>query len=97
MKQRGLGLWCLTSRSTILAISWRSVLLVEETGVPEKKTTDKSLTIYDHIMLHQVHLALAGFELTTLVVIGIDCIGSYKSNNHTITTMMATHTHNLQK
>jgi hypothetical protein len=59
--------------------------LVEETGVPEKKTTDKSLTIYDHIILHQVHLALAGFELTTLVVIGIDCIGSYKSNNHTNT------------
>jgi hypothetical protein len=32
-----------------------------------------------------------GFELTTLVVIGTDCncIGSYKSNYHTITTMMA--------
>jgi hypothetical protein len=27
-----------------------------------------------------------GFELTTLVVIGTDCIGSYKSNYHTITT-----------
>ena len=27
-----------------------------------------------------------GFELTTLVVIGIDCTGSCKSNNHTITT-----------
>jgi hypothetical protein len=25
-----------------------------------------------------------GFELTTLVVIGTDCIGSYKSNYHTI-------------
>jgi len=30
-----------------------------------------------------------GFELTTLVVIGTDCIGSYKSNYHTITTTMA--------
>ena len=30
-----------------------------------------------------------GFELTTLVVIGTDYIGSYKSNYHTITTMMA--------
>ena len=29
-----------------------------------------------------------GFELTTLVVIATDCIGSYKSNYHTITTMM---------
>jgi hypothetical protein len=28
----------------------------------------------------------AGFELTTLVVIGTDCIGSYKSNYHTIMT-----------
>ena len=30
-------------------------------------------------MLYQVHLACAGFELTMLVVIGTDCIGSYKS------------------
>ena len=36
------------------------------------------------MMLHRVHLAWAGFELT-LVVIGTDCIGSYKSNYHTIT------------
>jgi hypothetical protein len=26
-------------------------------------------------MLYRVHLTLAGFELTTLVVIGIECIG----------------------
>ena len=30
-----------------------------------------------------------GFELTTLVVIGTDYIGSCKSNYHTITTTMA--------
>ena len=30
-----------------------------------------------------------GFELTTLVVIGTNCIGSCKSNYHTITTMTA--------
>jgi hypothetical protein len=30
-----------------------------------------------HIMLHRVHPAWVGFELTTLVVIGTDCIGSY--------------------
>jgi hypothetical protein len=35
-------------------------------------------------MLYQVHLAWAGFELTTLVVIGTDGIG--KSKYHTITT-----------
>jgi hypothetical protein len=39
-----------------------------------------------HIMLYRVHLARAGFELTTLVVIGTDCIVSYKSDYHTITT-----------
>jgi hypothetical protein len=38
-------------------------------------------------MLYQVHLVWVGFELTTLVVISTDCIGSCKSNYHTITTM----------
>jgi hypothetical protein len=35
-----------------------------------------------HIMLYRV-----GFKLTTLI--GTDCIGSYKSDYHTITTMTA--------
>jgi hypothetical protein len=39
-----------------------------------------------HIMLYRVHLARMGFELTPLVVIVTDCIGSCKSNYHTITT-----------
>ena len=29
-------------------------------------------------MLYRVHLAMIGFERTTLVVMGIDCIGSPK-------------------
>jgi hypothetical protein len=37
-------------------------------------------------MLYQVDLSWAGFELTTLVVIGTDYMGSYKSNYHMITT-----------
>jgi hypothetical protein len=36
-----------------------------------------------HIMLYTP--PRAGFELTTLVVIGTDCIGSCKSNYHTMT------------
>ena len=40
-------------------------------------------------MLYRVRLAWAGFELTTLVAIGTDYIGSYKSNYYAITTTMA--------
>ena len=36
-----------------------------------------------------VYLTRAGFKLTTLVAIRTDCIGSCKSNYHTITTMMS--------
>jgi hypothetical protein len=46
--------------------SWWSVLLVEETGEILSQVTEK---LY-HIMLYRTHLAWAGFELTTLVVIG---------------------------
>ena len=54
-----------------------------------QKTTDLPQgndTLY-HTLLYRV--PLAGFELTTLVVIGTDCTGSFKSNYHTITTTTA--------
>ena len=39
-----------------------------------------------HNIVSSIYIACARFELTTLVVIDTDYIGSYKSNYHTITT-----------
>ena len=63
--------------------------MVAETGVRVPRENINLMKVTDnlyHIMLYPVHLARAGFELTTLVVIATDCIGSYKSNYHTIKT-----------
>ena len=42
-----------------------------------------------HIMLYQVYLARNGARTHNLVVIAIDCMCSYKSSYHTITTTTA--------
>jgi hypothetical protein len=44
-----------------------------------------------------VHLTWAEFELTKLVVIGTDCIGSYKSNYQTITAIKNEHKQHWHK
>jgi len=68
--------------NNISVILWRSVLLVEETGESGEKppTCHKSLTnIITERCFHYTS-PRAGFELTTLDVIGTDCTGSCKSN-----------------
>jgi hypothetical protein len=76
--------------ATFNNISLQSVLLVEETRVlgENHRHVANHWQLY-HIMLYQVHPTWARFELTTLVVIGTDCIGSYKSNYYTITATTA--------
>jgi hypothetical protein len=69
--------------NNISVTSWRSVSLVEEIGVPSETTNLPHVTykLYN-IMFYRVHLAWAGFELTKLVLVGTDCIGSCNSHYH---------------
>jgi hypothetical protein len=72
--------------NNISAISWQSVLLMEETGGPrENHDLSQVIDKLFHIILYTS--PWSRFELTTSVVIGTDCIDSCKSNYHTITAM----------
>ena len=77
--------------NNISCISWRSVLLVEETRVP----TENHLPVASHwnFLSHNVvsstpHLNVIRTHNVS-GALGTDCIGSYKSNYHTITTTTA--------
>jgi len=69
--------------NNISVISWRSVLLVEKTGVNHRLATS-----HRQILLYRVHLTLNEVR-TILVVIGTDCIVSCNSYYHAITATTA--------
>ena len=74
-----------TTFNNISAISWLSVLLVQETGGPR----ENHRPVASHWQTSSQMLYTSPwswFVFTTSVVIGTDCIGSCKSNYHTIRT-----------
>jgi hypothetical protein len=77
--------------NNISFISWRSVLLMEETGVPGENhlpVASHWQTLSHNVVSSAPHLS--GVQTCYISGdIGTDCIGSCKSNYHMIMTMKA--------
>ena len=82
-----------TTFNNISVILWLSVLLVEETAVPDKnyRPVASHGQTSSHNVVSSTPCNEEDLDLTTLilVVIGTDCTGNCKSNYHTNTTMTA--------
>ena len=89
---RGLGIWCLMSLTTICQLYLDRQLYWYRKPEYQLKTSDLPQVtdkLYP-ITLYTLPWAM-GFKFTTLVVMGTDCISSCTSNYHTITTTTAPH------
>ena len=71
--------------NNISVISWWTVLLVEETGVPGENYPPVTGQTLSH-NVESITPRPRGILITMIVVMGTNCIGSYKSNYHAITT-----------
>ena len=84
-----LWLWCLTPLSTILIY----IVVVSFIGRGNRSTRKKTPTCRKSLINFITKCCIeyasswTGFEPTTLMMIGIDCICGSKSNHHTITTI----------
>ena len=90
IQQKKNGLWLMVFNAAfnnISPISWRNYWWWK----PEyaEKTTDLSQVTDKLDHMYGVHLARVGFQLTTLVVIGIGCTDSCNPNYRTITPTTA--------
>jgi hypothetical protein len=76
--------------NNISEISWWSVLLVEETGVPWENhwPAASHWQTLSHNVVSSTPRQGGEFELTMLVVIGTDCADRCKSNYNTIRSMV---------